>query len=525
MTFTLKTGLSFFLFCCGAFGLESVSVQPSPGDGSLDLEEITIAGLSRAYRDGSLTVTQALVWYLERIERIDRHGPALNSLIVVNPDALDIAREMDREIKAKKWRGPLHGVPIVLKDNIDSADRMATTAGSRALRDNFVTRDSAVAEKLRRAGALILAKANLSEWANFRSSFSSSGWSGLGWQTRNPYDPQRNPCGSSSGSGVAVSANLCTAAVGTETNGSIVCPANNNGIVGFKPTVGLISRRGIIPISSTQDTAGPMTRTVTDAALLLQVLAGNDPADAPTRDAGGHIPDDYGSYLKRDGLKGKRIGLVRPLMGYHHRVDALMEKTVAQLKAAGAELIEIDTFIAKDYQDDSFLVMLHEFKDGLNRYLSGLGQALPVHSLAELIEFNRRDDVELRHFDQKLLEMAQAKGGLDSPEYRGALSRMLAASRQNGIDKIMDDLKLDALTAPTGAPAWTTDLVNGDHFLGDSSSPAAIAGYPNITLPMGWIDDLPVGISFFGRAWSEGTLLEIAFATEQLVQQRRPPRL
>lgn len=487
------------------------------------MEEVTIPQLTRRYREGRLTVEQVVSWYLERIRSIDRSGPKLNSILTVNPDALVIARKLDQDIAAGRWIGPLHGVPVVLKDNIDTADRMPTTAGSRALRNSIAKSDSAVAEKLRRAGAVIIAKANLSEWANFRASFSSSGWSGVGWQTRNPYDPERNPCGSSSGSGVAVSANLCAVAVGTETNGSIVCPANNNGIVGLKPTVGLISRRGIVPISFSQDTAGPMARTVTDAAILLQALAGVDPEDEKTLAADSHMAENYCAFLKKDGLKGKRIGLVRPLMGHHYRVDALMNRTMERLKEAGAEVVEIGEFIGRGYEDASFQVLLYEFKDGLNRYLEGLGVDAPVKSLAELIEFNKKDGIELRHFDQKLLEMAQAKGGLDCPEYRKALEQMRTASRQNGIDKIMDELKLDALTAPTGTPAWKTDLVNGDHFMGDSSSPAAIAGYPNITLPMGWIDGLPVGISFFGRAWSEGLLIEIAYSAEQLLQQRRPP--
>jgi amidase len=497
---------------------------PVPEKKVPNLEEITVAELTQRYRDGSLTVEAAVNWYLERIKAIDQAGPKLNSVIVVNPDALVIARKLDQDIKAGRWIGPLHGVPVILKDNIDTGDRMATTAGSRALMSNVVRADSAVAERLRQAGAVIIAKANLSEWANFRAGFSSSGWSGVGWQTRNPYILDRNPCGSSAGSGVAVSANLCTVAIGTETNGSIVCPSNNNGIVGIKPTVGLVSRRGIIPISFTQDTAGPMTRTVADAATLLQALAGSDAADEKTREAQSHIPKDYRTFLNKDGLKGKRIGLVRSLMGYHHRVDALMEKTVARLRESGAEVVELEQLIDRSYESASYQVMLYEFKDGLNRYLAGLGDDAPVKNLAELIEFNKKDDIELRHFDQKILELAQAKGGLDSPEYLKALEEMLAASRKNGIDRVMDELKLDALMAPTGAPAWKTDLVNGDHFMGDSSSPAAISGYPNITLPMGFIDDLPVGISFFGRAWSEGLLIEIASGAEHLLQQRRPPR-
>lgn len=517
-----KVGL-FSLFTAVVILILPSSV-PGKADLPVSLEEMTIDGLTRAYRQGDLTVEQVVTWYLERIKAIDRSGPKLNALISVNPEALDLARSMDQEIEAGSWRGPLHGVPIILKDNIDSLDKMPTTAGSRALKENYVRNDSEVAQRLRKAGAIILAKANLSEWANFRSGFSSSGWSGVGWQTRNPYVLDRNPCGSSSGSGVAVSANLCIAAIGTETNGSIVCPANNNGIVGLKPTVGLVSRRGIVPISFSQDTAGPMTRSVADAAILLQILAGKDPHDPKTLHVREHVAQDYRAFLKRDGLKGKRIGLVRSLMGYHHRVDALMEKTVAVLKENGAQVVEVDGLIPPGYEEASFQVMLFEFKDGLNRYLAQTDSRVPVKNLSDLLRFNLEDDIELRHFDQKLLEMAQAKAGLDSAEYQKFLDEMLAASRQNGIDKVMDELKLDALMAPTGAPAWKTDLVNGDHFMGGSSSPAAISGYPNITVPMGFIDDLPVGISFFGRAWSEGLLIEIASGAEGVLQQRRRPR-
>ncbi len=507
--------------CAPAISLEGAQAAKLP---ELNLEESTIHQLTEGYRSGSLRVEQVVSWYLERIQQLDQSGPKLNAIICVNPEALTLAREMDKEIKANKWRGPLHGIPIVLKDNIDTLDPMPTTAGSRALKDNFVKTDSAVARRLREAGAVILAKANLSEWANFRASVSSSGWSGLGWQTRNPYILDRNPCGSSSGSGVAVSANLCVVAIGTETNGSIVCPSNNNGIVGIKPTVGLVSRSGIIPISFTQDTAGPMARTVADAATVLQALAGLDPSDEKTLAAKGKIASDYRQYLKKDGLKGKRIGLVRQLMGYHHRVDALMERTVELLKKSGAEVVEIETLIPSGYEAASYQVMLYEFKDGLDRYLSRTADTVAVKSLADLIEFNKKDEIELRHFDQQLLDMAQAKGDLDSPEFKKALQEMLDSSRRNGIDKVMDELQLDALMAPTGSPAWKTDLVNGDHFMGGSSSPAAVSGYPNITLPMGFVEDLPVGVSFFGRAWSEGVLLEIACGAEAVLQQRRTPR-
>ncbi|MCU0593811.1 MAG: amidase [Desulfobacterales bacterium] len=401
---------------------------------------------------------------------------------------------------------------------------MPTTAGATALRDSYVRRDSEVARKLRQAGAVILAKANLSEWANFRASYSSSGWSGVGGQTRNPYVLDRNPCGSSSGSGVAVAASLCALAIGTETNGSIVCPANNNGIVGIKPTVGLISRSGIIPISSSQDTAGPMARTVEDAVACLGALTGVDEADSKTAASRGNCFADYTPFLKKDGLRGKRIGLLKNLTGYHYRVDALLEGAAAFLKSQGAEVVEVQGPKEGPIEGDSFQVMLYEFKDGLNKYFAGLAPAGPVRDVAQLIEFNKKDAVELRWFDQKLLEQAQEKGGLEAAEYKKALASMLKAAREDGIDKLLAEHKLDALMAPTGAPAWKTDLVVGDHFMGSSSSLAAIAGYPSITVPMGFVGELPVGVSFFASAWSEPVLIEIAYAYEQGTKHRRAPK-
>jgi amidase len=510
------------LSACGCSCTDPIAVtEPRPG---FTLEEITLRHLQQGYREGRFTVVQVVQGYLQRIEAIDRNGPKLNAVLRVNPDALAIAAELDRELKAGRNRGPLHGIPVILKDNIDSADPMPTTAGATALRDSFAKKDSGVAGKLRAAGAVILAKANLSEWANFRANISSSGWSGVGGQTRNPYMLDRNPCGSSSGSGVAVAANLCALAIGTETNGSIVCPANNNGIVGLKPTVGLVSRSGIIPISATQDTAGPMGRTVEDVAIGLGVLAGVDEGDALTLAARDRLHADYTPFLKTDGLKGKRVGLLKGSADYHFRVDALLRRAAAQLRSQGATVIEVEPLVERAMENDSFLVMLYEFKDGLNKYFAGLGETAKVKDLAGLIEFNKADPVELRYFDQALLELAQDKGGLDAPEYKEALARMLKAARQDGIDRLMDENKLDALMAPTGSPAWKTDLIDGDHFLGGSSSPAAIAGYPAITVPMGFIDELPVGVSFFGRAWSEPLLLEIAFAYEQGTKHRRPPK-
>lgn len=505
---------------CGCAGSQPVT---APGL-AVDLQEVSAAQLRQGYEAGRFTVVEVVQGYLNRIEALDRSGPKLNAVLAVNPDALRIAAELDAERRAGKVRGPLHGIPIILKDNIDSLDPVPTTAGATALRDSFAKKDSRVAARLRQAGAVILAKANLSEWANFRASYSSSGWSGVGGQTRNPYVLDRNPCGSSSGSGVAVAASLCALAIGTETNGSIVCPATNNGIVGVKPTVGLVSRAGIIPISFTQDTAGPMARTVADAALCLGVLAGVDPADAKTLAAEGRAHSDYTPFLKADGLMGKRIGLMKNLMGYHYRVDALTEQAAAFLKSQGAEVVEVEGPKEGPIENDSFTVMLYEFKDGLNKYFAGLGEGAPVKNLAELIEFNRQDPVELRWFDQKLLEQAQEKGGLEAAEYAKALEAMRKAARDEGIDRLLDEHKLDALMAPTGAPAWKTDLVDGDHFTGSSSSLAAIAGYPSVSVPMGFVEALPVNVSFFGRAWSEPLLLEIAFAYEQGTMHRRPPR-
>ena len=487
------------------------------------IEEMTISQLQQGYKEGRYTIANVVKVYLDRINEIDKNGPKLNSVIQVNPDALQIAEELDKELADGKSRGPLHGIPVILKDNIDTHDRMPNTAGSTALRNSYPKEDSFVARKLREAGAVIIAKSNLSEWANFRATVSSSGWSGVGGQTKNPYVLDRNPCGSSSGSGVAVSANLCMIAIGTETNGSIVCPSNNNGIAGIKPTVGLISRSGIIPISFSQDTPGPMGRTVQDIAIALGTMTGIDSSDAKTLASEGRYFTDYSKYLIADGVKGKRIGLQRKAMGFSDRVDTLMEKTVKWLKANGAEVIDIDFPKGENYENASFDVMVYEFKDGLNNYLEGLGYDSPVKNISELIEFNKSDSVELRYFDQKILEMADKKGDLESPEYKKALSLMLKATREDGIDKVMKTHNLDAIMAPTGSPAWKTDLILGDHFVGGSSSLAAISGYPAITVPMGFIDDLPVGVTFFGRAWSEPLLIQIAYSYEQGTKHRKAP--
>ncbi|MDP3398550.1 MAG: amidase [Bacteroidales bacterium] len=488
------------------------------------LEEVTISQLHEGYLSGKYTVTQIVEDYLSRIETIDKNGPKLNSIITVNPDALKIAKELDKELSEGKIRGPMHGIPVIIKDNIDTHDDMPTTAGAMILRNSIAPVDSRIVQLLREAGAVIIAKANLSEWANFRSNFSSSGWSGVGGQTKNPYFLDRNPCGSSSGSGVSVSANLCALAIGTETNGSIVCPSNNNGVVGFKPTVGLLSRTGIIPISFTQDTPGPMGRTVQDVAISLGVMAGPDSLDEKTLDPNAKFYTDYTQFLNLDGLKGKRIGKIKSLGRAHHRVDSLINAAAEYMRGAGAEVIELDFPYPGAASAASFQVMLFEFKDGLNKYFKSLGENAPVKSVAELIEFNKKDPVELRYFDQELLIMANEKGSLESKEYKEYLERMFKLTREEGIDKIMNENKLDAIISPTGSPAWKTDLINGDNGRISSSSYAAVSGYPNITLPMGFIDGLPVGISIFGRAWSEPVLLEIAYSYEQGTRHRKAPR-
>ncbi len=463
--------------------------------------------------------------YRGRIEEIDRHGPALNAIIELNPDALAIAAALDSERRAHGARGPLHGIPVLIKDNIDTHDRMTTTAGSLALVGSHPPRDAFVAEKLRAAGAVILGKTNLSEWANFRGSLSTSGWSGRGGQTRNPYVLDRNPSGSSSGSAVAVSANLCAVAVGTETDGSILSPSSYNGIVGIKPTLGLISRAGIIPIAHSQDTAGPMARTVMDAALLLAALAGTDPRDVATAESSAHAQRDYTAALDPAGLRGARVGVAREFFGAHPKVDELMEIALGQIRKAGAELVDPVPLKKPSGLDEAEVeVLRYEMKSDMSAYLAILGPNAPVHTLGEIIEFNlAHREQELRWFGQEELLKAQAKGPLTDKAYLEARATCLRLTRTEGIDAVMDKANLDAILAPTSTPAHVTDWVNGDHGLGDSTTPAAVAGYPSITVPAGFVFDLPVGISFFGRAWSEAKLLRVAFAFEQATQARRPP--
>ena len=499
---------------------------PAPRAAPFELEEATVTGLQAGMASGKHTSVGLTERYLARIQELDRTGDtALRSVIELNPDALVIAVAMDAERKAKGPRGPLHGIPVLIKDNIATADGMQTTAGSLALVGSVPSRDAFVVERLRAAGAVILGKTNLSEWANFRSTHSSSGWSGRGGQCRNPYALDRTPSGSSSGSGAATAANFCAVSVGTETDGSIVSPSAACSLVGLKPTLGLVSRSGIIPISHTQDTAGPMTRTVADAAVLLGVLAGVDPSDAVTATSQGHAQADYTRFLDPNGLKGARIGVPRErYFGYHPATDALIERALELMKAQGAVIIDAPIPTAAKLDEQELEVLLYEFKAGVEAYLAGLGERTRMKTLADLIRYNEEHrDTELPWFGQELFHQAQAKGPLTDKKYRKALEACRKLSREQGIDAVLVKHKLDALVAPTQAPPGLIDLVDGDHWLGSSTSPAAVAGYPSLTVPAGYVAGLPVGLSFFGRAWSEPTLLRLAFAYEQASKHRRPP--
>ncbi|HVC21165.1 MAG TPA: amidase [Vicinamibacterales bacterium] len=499
----------------------------SPGTGSFELEEMTLADLQKRMTSGEDTTRSLIDRYIARIDQVDKSGPMLRSLIEVNPDAHAIAASLDAERRAGHLRGPLHGIPVIIKDNIGTADQMPTAAGSLALATSIVPKDAFIAQKLREAGAVILGKANLSEWANYRSTHSSSGWSGRGGQCANPYALDRNPSGSSAGSGAATSANLCAMAIGTETNGSIVSPSNANGVVGLKPTVGLWSRSVIIPISQTQDTAGPMGRTVADVATLLGPLTGVDPADPATAASAGKSLTDYRKFLDPNGLKGARLGVPRQhLFGYSPAADRIVEAALDTLKKLGAEIIDpADIPTLADLGKGEGLVLSYEFKAGLNAYLAALGPSAPVHTLADIIAFNdQHKDQEMPYFGQELFLAAEARGPLTSKEYLDALASDRRLSRTEGIDAVMDKYKLDAFVCPTGAPASLTDLVNGGYGFGGSSAIAAIAGYPHITVPAGYHFGLPVGLSFFGRAWSEPTLIRLAYAFEQATKHRTPPK-
>jgi amidase len=493
---------------------------------SFELDEMSISDLEDGMNSGRFTARSLVEKYSARIDEIDKHGPAINSVLELNPDALSIADALDRERKSKGPRGPLHGIPVLIKDNIDTADRMMTTAGSLALVGSKPAKDSFVAERLRTAGAVILGKTNLSEWANIRSSHSTSGWSGRGGLTKNPYALDRNPCGSSSGSGAGVSANLCAAAIGTETDGSIVCPSSSNGITGIKPTVGLVSRGGIIPISHSQDGAGPMCRTVRDAAIMLGALTGIDPRDSATNASQGKSSTDYAQFCDPNGLKGARIGVARKYFGFNDAVDALMEQSLDVMKKQGATLIDpADIETLGKFDESELLVLMYELKADLNTYLAGLGPNSPVRTLKDVIDFNDRNrEKEMPYFGQDLFVKAEAKGPLTEKAYLDALAKNHQLARVEGIDSTMDKYHLDATVAPTGGPAWITDLVNGDHVAGGSSNAAAVAGYPNINVTAGFISGLPVGISFFARAWSEPTLIRLSFAFEQATKARQSPR-
>lgn len=498
----------------------TLPLEARPAKVKVDVTRMDLTALAEGLRARRYSSVDLVTAYAERIRIVDRN---LHAVVELNPDAVKLAGELDRERREGRLRGPLHGLPILIKDNLDTADRMKTTAGSLALLNAPAPRqDAHVVQRLRAAGALILGKTNLSEWANFRSTHSLSGWSARGGQTRNPHALDRNPSGSSSGSGAAMAASLCAAAVGTETDGSIVSPASVNGVVGLKPTVGLLSRRGIIPVALSQDTAGPMTRTVRDAALMLTAMAGVDAEDPACAEAKGHLASDYTTYLQVDGLKGARLGLMKNFLGIHPGVDAALAPALAKLKAAGAEVVEVE-LRATAFDAAEFEVMLYEFKAGLNAYLARRGG--PVKDLAGLIAFNRKEARrELALFGQELLEQAQAKGPLTEAAYLQALETCRRASRAEGIDAVMDRHRLDALIAPTGAPAWLIDPVNGDSFGFSCSSLAAVAGYPHLTVPAGHVLGMPVGLSFLGRAWSEGTLLRLGHAFELATRARREPR-
>jgi len=492
----------------------------------LVLQEATIADLAAAMAGGRLTAAALAERYLDRIERLDRRGPSLRSVIEVNPDAADIAGRLDRERRERGPRGPLHGVPVLLKDNLDTHDRMQTTAGSLGLIGEPAPHDATVAARLRQAGAVILGKANLSEWANFRSTRSSSGWSGRGGQCRNPYVLDRNPCGSSSGSAAAVSANLCAAALGTETDGSIVCPSSASGVVGIKPTVGLVSRAGVVPVAHSQDTVGPHGRTVADAAMVLGALTGVDPRDPQTAASEGRSHADYTRFLVEDGLRGARIGVARTTgFGRVPKVDAIMEEALRAIRDAGATVVDpadIPTQ-ARVGGDNETTVLRFEFKHDLAAYLAGR-TGVPIRTLADAIAFNLSHAAEeLAWFGQERFEDAEATTDLTDPRYLEALAEGHALSREQGIDAVLAKHRLDALVAPTGGPAWVIDLIDGDRSTTGSSTAAAQAGYPIVTVPAGFIHGLPVGLSFIGTAWSEPTLIRLAYAFERCTRVRRRP--
>jgi amidase len=513
--------MRLFLAALAALTLAACS-QPAPG---YDVEEKSVAQLQADMTSGAVTSEQLVQAYLDRIERIDRNGPNLNSVLALNPNALEQARALDAERAAGHVRGPLHGVPILIKDNIESADPMPTTAGSLALAENLTNRDAPLVARLHEAGAVILGKTNLSEWANIRSSASTSGWSAVGGLTRNPYALDRNACGSSSGSGAAAAASLAAITIGTETDGSITCPAAINGLVGIKPTVGLVSRTHVVPISHSQDTAGPMGRSVADVAAVLNVIAGSDPADPATAEADARRAD-YAAALDPNALQGRRIGVVRFMAGFDPRVDALFEQAIAQMRGAGAEIVEIRTRPSglSSIDADELTVLLAELRSDLNAYLAATPDTVHARTLADVIAFNTQTPAETALFGQDLFEQAEATQGVEDPAYRAAHDRVAAAARA-AIDQMMRTNRVDALIAPTLGAAWTTDIVNGDHFVGGGASQLpAVSGYPHVTVPMGQVGGLPIGLSLFAEAWSEAKLLSFAYAYEQRAHARTPPR-
>jgi amidase len=491
------------------------------------VEELSLADIAAAFADGRMTSLQLTQSYLARIDKLDRRGPSLGSVIETNPRALEIASALDAERKTRGPRGPLHGVPVLIKDNVETADHMMSSAGSLALKGWYAPKDAPLVERLRAAGAVILGKSNLSEWANFRSTHSLSGWSGRGGQCRNPYATDRTPSGSSSGSAVAVSANLCAIAVGTETDGSIVSPASINGIVGLKPTVGLVSRRGIVPISHSQDTAGPLTRSVRDAAVMLGIMAGLDSADAASAAVGDRFQTDYARYVDPKGLNGARLGIARKFFADSAPLNGFLDTCIATLKAAGAVIVDpADLPMHGSTAAPEQEVMLYEFKTDLNAYLKRLPPTFPVGSLAALIRFNEAHaDTEMPLFDQELLRQAEAKGPLTEKAYKDARAACLKATRSNGIDAVLAEHQLDAMVTLTSGAAWLIDTVNGDSDTGGCSSPAAIAGYPHITVPAGLFRGLPIGLSFFGAAFSEPTLIKLGSGFEAVARGRTPPRV
>lgn len=528
MKMNLKGHVMIFglLYCLLVYSCKDENkevINTTPTEEKFALEGLSIDDLQQKMQSGEMTSHAIVQMYLDRIKMIDKSGPALNAIIELNPDALAIADSLDKERKEKKVRGPMHGIPVLLKDNIDTGDKMHTTAGSLAIADNIASQDAFIVKKLRAAGAIILGKTNLSEWANFRSSRSSSGWSSRGGQTRNPYLLDRSPCGSSSGSGVAVAADLCVVAIGTETDGSIACPASMNGVVGIKPTVGLCSRSGIIPISKTQDTPGPLCKTVKDAAILLSVMTGVDSTDVVTEESNGKSKTDYTAFLDVNGLKGKRIGVEKSLLHNHEGVDALTHKAIEQMKSQGAIIVEVE-FMKKtqEWGDKEFDIMKYEFKDGLNHYLATANSKMK--SIDDVIKFNKENSATaMPYFVQEIMDSSVVKEDLSSKGYAEAMKELPAVRKI--LDDVMSTNKLDALCGPATGPAWCIDLIAGDHWTGYGAyGPAAMGGYPSITVPMGLVSELPVGISFLGRPYDESGLLAIAYAYEQVSKNRVAPK-